>query len=414
MMRIKYCLAGAVCVAMMCLVLASPASAYTRYYGRLAGTGDWSGAGMMTNLEAAMETWDNWHWSGGLESQEPCTESWIMNPSTGAIAWLDSQADDDDLVYFHFGGHGGPAGSDDDGDDALTPVEGDELYGNYSGWHILDDEFADAFQTINGGRKLFLMETCWAEGIVGGTHDLQPGQDNLTVGWSSAEGQDSSYEFVATLKNACIKPGDVGFAPADFDENHIITLGEWLEYARIFRLQHGNEVGWDGGGADFPILYDNTAELDCEITGEEGDYLYEYTIANNSWQDHLGVFGIDFRDAVITDISAPDGWTYEVVGATVIWTPLSVDTYLGPASSLGGFVVGSPCGPREDESGWGCEFTGFDGDDALIMGQDYATTQIPLNVVIPEPAGILLLSFGIAGALGALPRRLRRNEANGA
>ncbi|RKY29492.1 MAG: hypothetical protein DRP79_00150 [Planctomycetota bacterium] len=405
-MKIKKCVAILVCLAAAFVAFAGPARAYTRYYGRMAGTGDWSGAGRMAGLKTAMNSWDNWGLGGGLGMLEPCTKEWIMHPDTGAIAWLDGQADDDDLVYFHFGGHGGYAEADADGDDDATPVWGDEIYGNHSAWYIYDDEFADAFQTINGGRKVFLMETCCAGGIVGGTHDLQPGQDNLTVGWSSAEEQDSLYEFVETLRRGCAKPEGGGFAPADFDQNHVITVGEWLEYARIFPEHSDNEVGWDGGGEEFPILYDNIAELACEISGNEGNYLYEYTLTNDSWQDHVEVFGIDLRDATVTDIAAPEGWTWQMEGNAVVWRAENPEACLDPGALLGDFLISSPCAPRAEQSAWGSEFTGFDDDGALFMGQDEGLTTIPMSA-IPEPGSVMLVVCGLAGALGVISRRLR-------
>ena len=170
---------------------------------------------------------------------------------------------------------------------------------------------------------------------------------------------------------------------------------------------------------------DNTVQL------APTDWIYHYTVNNltdcfggcggtvqgrpiNEVILGVGTFSIPFfDDGAITSISAPAGWTYQILATntfnlanavTLQWSATDDSAFIARDASLGGFSFHTAYAPGKGpfQSGFGSNDV-FAGDPAIPMSPHAIAAGIGNAAQVPEPAtGVLMLA-----GLGALLARRR-------
>ncbi len=163
--------------------------------------------------------------------------------------------------------------------------------------------------------------------------------------------------------------------------------------------------------------FDYSLTNNTSCVGNCGDTLQHLPIMSY-W---LGVreFAVPyFSDAGINHISAPTGWSWEVVStdmfhlgsgaSALVWTAAADDARIAMNATLGGFGYdanyGPGKGPFSATNGLGDTMLG---DPAIPLSPDAAAAGILPTSPVPEPESYLMVLAGIAVVAGS--RRARRS-----
>jgi len=179
-------------------------------------------------------------------SKHDCTKTNIQN----GIAWMASQADEDDVCVFFYAGHGGYQND-------VAPIDESDGYDEYicpEGGNIRDDEL-DTWMSATSGYKLVAIDSCFSGGFIkvdglesrcsglprveitdGFAQDFCRQEDLCKVGWNvhTACDEDESAYGSGTLQNGVFTYYFVEglYGPADSDSDGDVDSLEAHYYTR--------------------------------------------------------------------------------------------------------------------------------------------------------------------------------------
>jgi uncharacterized repeat protein (TIGR01451 family) len=188
-----------------------------------------------TALRDVMKTWDNWKGGTinviGAGASAPGIAGSLGGAGIGV----------DDFFLFYYSGHG--SYTTDENDETVPPAldKCDEtLYTSGAPHQFWDDSARAAFDGFAAGAyKLAVLDSCYSGGFWNGedTGPLPQGdlervsQTTLLASVPEDKISPVSSDFTHALIKGATKDA-TGFAPADTDKDHDITVEEWFDYAK--------------------------------------------------------------------------------------------------------------------------------------------------------------------------------------